>query len=154
MAEREVLTPAELAAMVEPRTFPTLETALRVPWSLARAAYRHYRDDQTLERIAERGGFGLSEIACLLGCNTWGRPCRRRCMEAMVERIYAEHEHQRRRLLVALTTAERERERLRTFVRLLPVNMLPEATWREAQRLLAATAPAGDAGQTEEEIRR
>lgn len=39
----------------------------KVPWKLAEIAYveyaRRYGTDQSLERIAERGGFGLLEIA-------------------------------------------------------------------------------------------
>ena len=41
-----------------------------VPWPVAEEAYTEYAaqygDLQTLERLAERGGFGMSEIAGLL----------------------------------------------------------------------------------------
>lgn len=47
--------------------------ACHVPWSVAEKAYKAYvaqfGSDQSLERIAERGGFGHSELAWLLaGC--------------------------------------------------------------------------------------
>jgi hypothetical protein len=39
---------------------------LRIPWSVAEKAYcqyaRHYGTGQSLERLAERGGFGLGEM--------------------------------------------------------------------------------------------
>ncbi len=41
-----------------------------VPWAVAKAAYdvysRLYGKDQSLERLAERGGFGWSELVWLL----------------------------------------------------------------------------------------
>ena len=48
--------------------FP-LQGAQSVPWIFAERAYRYYAQrygrDQSLERLAERGGFGASEFACL-----------------------------------------------------------------------------------------
>ena len=41
-----------------------------IPWWLAEIAYEHYMklfgSDQSLERIAERGGFGRDELLTLL----------------------------------------------------------------------------------------
>lgn len=41
-----------------------------IPWWLARVAYKEYSDrfgtDQSLERLAERGGFGRGELLMLL----------------------------------------------------------------------------------------
>jgi hypothetical protein len=41
-----------------------------IPWSLAERAYQRYSQlygtDQSLERLAERGGFGLAELGYLL----------------------------------------------------------------------------------------
>jgi hypothetical protein len=40
-----------------------------IPWWLAEIAYKHYKSrwpGQTLERIAERGGFGRAELVKLL----------------------------------------------------------------------------------------
>jgi len=37
-----------------------------IPWSLAQQAYRNYGSSQTLERVAERGGFGWVELDALL----------------------------------------------------------------------------------------
>ena len=49
--------------------FPIQGFALGVPWSAAESAYkvyaRRYGREQTLERLAERGGFGLYEFAAL-----------------------------------------------------------------------------------------
>lgn len=42
----------------------------RVPWAVAEKAYavytRRYGTSQTLERLAERGGFGVTELIMLL----------------------------------------------------------------------------------------
>lgn len=42
----------------------------QIPWGLAEVAYRnyvkHYGSSQSLERLAERGGFGWSELLYLL----------------------------------------------------------------------------------------
>lgn len=65
--------PPPLAAMrVDERTFPIQSERgakghpLRVPWSLAEKAYSvysaRYGRSQSLERLAERGGFGPSEM--------------------------------------------------------------------------------------------
>ena len=49
--------------------FPIQGFALGVPWAAAEQAYRtyakHFGTPQSLERLAERGGFGLHEFACL-----------------------------------------------------------------------------------------
>ena len=51
------------------RPFPILEGGT-IPWWLAVEAYlvysRRYGDRQTLERIAERGGFGRDELLDLI----------------------------------------------------------------------------------------
>ena len=53
------------------RRFPILNSGRRltVSWTAAEIAYvsysRHYGNSQTLERLAERGGFGLHEFAVL-----------------------------------------------------------------------------------------
>lgn len=43
---------------------------IRVPWSVAEKAYavysRRYGNGQSLERLAERGGFGVVELISLL----------------------------------------------------------------------------------------
>jgi len=49
-----------------------------VPWAVAEQAYEQYvrlgHGEQSLERLAERGGFGWSELTLLLrGRNPWGR---------------------------------------------------------------------------------
>jgi len=45
-----------------------------VPWWLAEIAYRHYvrlyGRAQSLERLAERGGFGRYELISLIRCYT------------------------------------------------------------------------------------
>lgn len=44
--------------------------ATEIPWWLAKEAYEHYvelyGDSQSLERLAERGGFGRDELLRLL----------------------------------------------------------------------------------------
>lgn len=54
-----------LSAAPAPRMFP-IQKATPIPWSLAERAYRtyaeHYGRQQSLERLAERGGFGWSEF--------------------------------------------------------------------------------------------
>ena len=44
--------------------------ATQIPWWLAEIAYEHYvrsfGDQQSLERLAERGGFGRRELLTLL----------------------------------------------------------------------------------------
>ena len=40
-----------------------------IPWWLAEIAYEYYHErnpDQTLERLAERGGFGRDELVALI----------------------------------------------------------------------------------------
>ena len=41
-----------------------------IPWWLAEEAYKHYKsrfgDGQSLERLAERGGFGRAELVALI----------------------------------------------------------------------------------------
>jgi hypothetical protein len=48
----------------------TQRIAGEIPWSLAQLAYEkyseHYGTGQSLERLAERGGFGWAELASLL----------------------------------------------------------------------------------------
>lgn len=50
------------------RTFP-IQDGLPIPWAAAEQAYREYVKHggagQSLERLAERGGFALAEWACL-----------------------------------------------------------------------------------------
>ena len=51
------------------RTFPIQGFAPGVPWAAAEQAYetyaKHFGNEQSLKRLAERGGFGLYEFACL-----------------------------------------------------------------------------------------
>ena len=51
------------------RVFP-LQKSEDLPWEVAEEAYleysKRYGDQQSLERLAKRGGFGGSEIAILL----------------------------------------------------------------------------------------
>lgn len=53
----------------DPRTFPLQDGGGRVPWWAAERAYqnyaRRYGREQTLERLAQRGGFGVAEFAVL-----------------------------------------------------------------------------------------
>jgi hypothetical protein len=59
---------ARLTAIAE-RLFPIQDIDAGIPWSEAEKAYEAYAKffgrDQSLERISERGGFGLEEFACL-----------------------------------------------------------------------------------------
>lgn len=52
------------------KMFP-IQKAPSIPWPEAEKAYRtyatHYGTSQSLERLAERGGFGIQEFACLWG---------------------------------------------------------------------------------------
>lgn len=53
--------------MGDRRLFPMLDGP-PIPWKLARAIHAHlYRHDQSLERMAERGGFGWREVAFMWG---------------------------------------------------------------------------------------
>ena len=67
--DRERLLRDLAAATQERRTFPVQRVGL-IPWSVAEQAYARYSQlygrDQTLERLAERGGFGLAELGFLL----------------------------------------------------------------------------------------
>lgn len=42
-----------------------------IPWGLAEILYPAYGHDQTLERMAERGGFGRGELG-MLACDQYG----------------------------------------------------------------------------------
>ena len=48
------------------RLFPMLDGKPSIPWTLAEEIYKDYAEvfggDQSLERVAERGGFGYDEI--------------------------------------------------------------------------------------------
>lgn len=61
-------TPAPAPPTEALRTFPMLDGP-SIPWSLAETIYakysERYGDGQSLERIAERGGFGWSEVPAL-----------------------------------------------------------------------------------------
>lgn len=48
-----------------PDNFPVRGYA-RIPWSEHERIYAHYGNHQPIERVAERGGFGLNEAAELL----------------------------------------------------------------------------------------
>lgn len=53
------------------RPFPILteygdKNRSTIPWWLAEEAYKEYKDDQPLEMIAQRGGFGRYELLKLL----------------------------------------------------------------------------------------
>lgn len=50
------------------RPFP-IQGGGQIPWWLAEIAYEYYHEhwpDQSLERMAERGGFGVSELVGLI----------------------------------------------------------------------------------------
>lgn len=48
---------------VDLRPFP-MQDGPPIPWYVAEAIHRHlYRERQPLERVAERGGFGWTEVA-------------------------------------------------------------------------------------------
>lgn len=55
--------------MMERKRFPMFDGGT-IPWAVAEAAYEEYRvkfgGAQTLDRIAERGGFGDEELVWLL----------------------------------------------------------------------------------------
>ncbi len=52
------------------RPFP-MQDGPAIPWFLAEAIHRHlYRFSQSVERIAERGGFGWCEVAALYKKNS------------------------------------------------------------------------------------
>jgi len=61
------------------RPFP-IQGGFRIPWWAAERAYktyaRHFGTDQSLERLAQRGGFGLTEWGLLYAglnpCHDWG----------------------------------------------------------------------------------
>ena len=65
--------PKPLTSESDVRWFPVITDRMarprnnKIPWELAEIAYteyaRRYGTDQSLERIAERGGFGVMEIA-------------------------------------------------------------------------------------------
>lgn len=53
------------------RAFP-IQGGGNIPWWLAEVAYEFYHDNwkgQSLERLAERGGFGVTELICFLRRN-------------------------------------------------------------------------------------
>ncbi len=57
--------------MSEPtKLFPIIDSGESIKWAHAEQVYAEYREqfsnDQTLERLAERGGFGVSEAVTLL----------------------------------------------------------------------------------------
>lgn len=57
------------------RPFPIQDGQVRaIPWGLAEILYPAYGHDQTLERLAERGGFGRGELGMLAADNYGGRP--------------------------------------------------------------------------------
>lgn len=60
----------------------------RIPWFIAEAIYDHlYRSrSQTLERIAERGGFGWEEVGGLWSGRGYSRPNRTACAIQVKER--------------------------------------------------------------------
>lgn len=62
-----------LAAVPDDRMFP-MQEGPAIPWKLAEQIYAGYvalngSGSQTLERIAERGGFGWGEVAFMWGKN-------------------------------------------------------------------------------------
>lgn len=90
------------ARQLAEQRFPIQEVG-SIPWALAEQAYatyaRHFGTDQSLARIAERGGFGLVEFACLLAghkpLHGWPADHHNRCVAGAV-----------RLILAALTAAE------------------------------------------------
>lgn len=52
--------------MTEERTFPICQVGIRIPWGVAEMAYlvyaKRYGTSQSLERLAERGGFYVEEM--------------------------------------------------------------------------------------------
>lgn len=71
------------------RRFP-IQHGLTIPWTMAERAYDYYAErygrDQTLERLAERGGFGINEWACLYWRHRLqiGQDCSRDCVPRAV----------------------------------------------------------------------
>ena len=54
--------------IIDKRPFPIMQAG-NIPWWLAELAYEHYVrlfGTQSLERLAERGGFGMLELLALL----------------------------------------------------------------------------------------
>lgn len=74
-----------MSPQADERRFP-IQPGASVPWSLAQAAYTTYArlfgSEQSMERLAERGGFGWGEFACLRLGHDVAR-CRhgQRCLE-------------------------------------------------------------------------
>lgn len=73
------------------KRFPLLGGGGSVPWALAAEAYKHYgkrHGDQSLERLAERGGFALQELACHLEGHDPGRAMQHEaCVNKLVHRL-------------------------------------------------------------------
>lgn len=61
---------AEKTFPIQAEYSPSKGAATQIPWWLAEVAYEHYvkrfGDTQSLERLAERGGFGRQELVTLL----------------------------------------------------------------------------------------
>jgi len=66
------------------KRFP-IQDGLTIPWSLAEIAYvmyqRLYGSGQSLEELAKRGGFGVTELAVLLAGR---KPGRDKCSDEML----------------------------------------------------------------------
>jgi hypothetical protein len=128
------LATASTDAATAQRTFPIQQGRrgdpphpTRIPWSVADKAYSvysaHYGSDQTLERLAERGGFGWEEM------DRFYPPWRNEVSEIEKWRQIA-------------ATAQQERDELRAREkRLARANWVPDFLLREAeQRADAAEA--------------
>jgi len=65
------------------RRFP-IQRGVSVPWCEAERAYAIYQkmfgNEQTLERLAQRGGFGEQEFACLWHGGTCKFKCNPKCL--------------------------------------------------------------------------
>lgn len=77
-----------------PKTFPILgvhnlpDVPAAVPWSYVapHAAQAYENHGQTLERLAERGGLAISELAAVVGHRPW-RAMSKGEIRAFVERL-------------------------------------------------------------------
>ena len=78
--------------MSEPEKMFPIQGCPPIPWRIAMRAYhiytRFFGHQQSMERLAERGGFGLQEFACLFEGHSPISCDRHRCLEKAVTLAY------------------------------------------------------------------
>lgn len=131
------------------RRFP-LTTGGSVPWLLGEEGYRTYAkfngNDQSIERMAQRGGFAFEELACLVQGHTgYGQPQHLDCIEALRRRLSAEEAERQRAV-----AAEAEVARLRAENQQLANDIEPmrRAIYDAEEELEEAGRPEGEYLQT------